>query len=226
MGHLHVRGATTSEGAERKILVGGQHAVPCSIFRDDAAYVALGHLHKAQSIGPKETVRYCGSLIPLSSTEQPYQHGVSLVTLDGAVATWEHVEIKRPVEFFSIGTECSGVRISELADHLRELGLPSDIEPQLRPFLQIRLSRQGLGTGFREQIERIASEFPVRIVEARPEPLPQTIDGACMSSTPAHSLTQISPEDMFRKAFRRSSKGEPTTAHLEIFHAAFMEAQE
>jgi exonuclease SbcD len=87
MGHLHVRGATTSEGAERRILVGGQHAVPCSIFPEEAAYVALGHLHKAQSIGPKKTVRYSGSLIPLSSTEQPYRHGVSLVTLDGATVT-------------------------------------------------------------------------------------------------------------------------------------------
>jgi len=225
MGHLHVRGATTSEGAERRILVGGQHAVPYSIFPEEAAYVALGHLHKPQSVGPKQTVRYSGSLIPLSSTEQPYQHGVSLVTLDGAVTTWEHIEIKRPVEFFSIGGDGSGVRLSELADHLRHLSLPSKMESHLRPFVQIRLSRQGLGTGFREQIERIASEFPVRIVEARPDPLPQTVDVTAASSIPTRSLAQISPEEMFLKAFRRSSKGEPTTAHLEVFHRAYMEAQ-
>lgn len=225
MGHLHVRGATTSEGAERRILVGGQHAVPCSIFPEEAAYVALGHLHKAQSIGPKQTVRYSGSLIPLSWTEQPYQHGVSLVTLDGEVITWEHIEIRRPVEFFRIGGDGSGVRLSELADHLRQLDLPSETEPHLRPFVQIRLSRQGLGTGFRDQIERIASEFPVRIVEARPDPLQETIDVSAATVTPTHTLTQISPEEMFLKAFRRSSEGEPTTAHLEVFHRAYTEAQ-
>jgi DNA repair protein SbcD/Mre11 len=225
MGHLHVRGGTTSEGAERRILVGGQHAVPDSIFPEEAAYVALGHLHKAQSLGPKQTVRYSGSLIPLSSTEQPYQHGVSLITLDGVVINWEHIEIKRPVEFLSIGSDGSGVRLSELADHLRQLGLPSEIEPQLRPFLQIRLSRQGLGAGFREQIDRIASGFPVRIVEARPDPLPQTLDVTAAASTPTHSLTQISPEEMFLNAFRRSSKGEPTAAHLDVFHRAYTEAQ-
>ena len=225
MGHLHVRGATTSEGAERRILVGGQHAVPYSIFPEEAAYVALGHLHKAQSLGPKQTVRYSGSLIPLSSTEQPYQHGVSLVTLDGTTVTWEHIEIRRPIEFFSIGGDGSGVRLSELGDHLRQLGLPSGMEQHLKPFVQIRLSRQGLGAGFREQIERIASEFPVRIVEARPDPLPQAIDVSATTSTPIHSLTQISPEEMFLRAFRRSSKDEPTTAHLEVFHRAYMEAQ-
>jgi exonuclease SbcD len=206
--------------------VGGQHAVPSSIFPDESAYVALGHLHKAQSLGPKQSVRYSGSLIPLSATEQPYQHGVTVVTLDGAVVTWEHIEIKRPVEFLSIGGDDSGVRLSELADHLRQLSLPSEMELHLRPFVQIRLSRQGLGTGFREQIERIASEFPVRIVEARPDPLPQTVEVTAAISTLTHSLTQISPEEMFLKAFRRSSKGEPTSAHLEVFHHAYMEAQE
>ena len=225
MGHLHVRGGATSEGAERRILVGGQHAVPCSIFPEEAAYVALGHLHKAQSMGHKQTVRYSGSLIPLSSTEQPYQHGVSLVTLDGSAVTLEHIAIERPIDFFSIGGDADGVRLSELADHLRLLNLPSDMESHLRPFVQVRLSRQGLGSGFREQIERLASEFPIRIVEARPDPLPQTVDLTAASSTATHSLTQISPEEMFLKAFRRSSKGEPTTAHLEVFHRAYMEAQ-
>jgi len=225
MGHLHVRGGTTSEGAERRILVGGQHAVPYNIFPEEAAYVALGHLHKAQSLGPKQIVRYSGSLIPLSATEQPYQHGVSLITLDGSVVSWEHIEIRRPVEFFSIGGDGSGVRLSELADHLRQLGLPPEIEPQLRPFVQIRLSRQGLGAGFHEQIERIAAEFPVRIVEARPDLLPQTTDLPDTTSALTHSLAQISPEEMFRKAFRRASKDDPTTQHLEVFHRAYTEAQ-
>ena len=98
-------------------------------------------------------------------------------------------------------------------------------EQHLRPFEQIRLSRQGLGAGFREQIERIASEFPVRIVEARPDPLPQTIDAMAAVSAPTHSLTQISPEEMFLKAFRRSANEEPTPGHLEVFHRAYTEAQ-
>ena len=73
-GHLHVAGGTELDGAERRILVGGQHAVPASVFPDEAAYVALGHLHKAQKIGG-EKVRYSGSLMPLSASEIDYRHG-------------------------------------------------------------------------------------------------------------------------------------------------------
>src|ERR1035437_6366121 len=97
-GHLHVMGAIESEGAERRILVGGQHAVPHDVFPPEASYVALGHLHKAQAVG-RDTVRYSGSLIPLSATEQPYLHGVTLVSLDAFKIVSEHIPIGRPVAF-------------------------------------------------------------------------------------------------------------------------------
>lgn len=101
MGHLHVAGGVESEGAERRILIGGQHAVPHDVFPAEASYVALGHLHKAQAVG-RDNVRYSGSLIPLSATEQPYAHGVTLVSLDGARVISEHIPIDRPVPFLSL----------------------------------------------------------------------------------------------------------------------------
>lgn len=226
MGHLHVRGGIESEGAERRILVGGQHAVPCDVFPAEASYVALGHLHKAQSVGPKETIRYSGSLIPLSATEQPYRHGATMVTIDGAAVAVEHVEIDRPVPFLSIGTRAAGIRLSDLADHLHQLKLPNDVAPHLQPFLQIRLSRQGLGSGFREQVDRIVSAFPVRVVEARPDPLSEQIAQASTHSSSLRSLTQIEPEEMFLKAFRRATGSEAREDHLKIFHRAYAEAQE
>lgn len=226
MGHLHVRGGVESEGAERRILVGGQHAVPYDVFPAEASYVALGHLHKAQSVGSKETIRYSGSLIPLSATEQPYRHGATLVTIDGPAVAVEHIEINRPVPFLCIGTQAAGVRLSDLADHLHQLKLPDDIAPHLQPFLQIRLSRQGLGSGFREQVDRIVSAFPVRVVEARPDPLPEQIAQASTHSSSLRSLTHIEPEEMFLRAFRRATGSEAAEDHIRIFHRAYAEAQE
>lgn len=226
MGHLHARGGTESEGAERRILIGGQHAVPTDIFPDDAVYVALGHLHKSQYVGSSEKVRYSGSLIPLSSTEQPYRHGVTLLTIDGAETRTEDIEITRPVEFLTIGRDGSGVRLSELGDHLRKLSIDRDIDPHLRPYVHIRLSREGLGSGFREQVDKIASEFAVRVVEARPEPVPETVNLNPMIPSASHSLTQMQPEEMFRCAFQRVCGSEPTSAHLEVFHQAYARAQE
>lgn len=224
-GHLHVRGGVESEGAERRILVGGQHAVPHSVFPAESAYVALGHLHKAQSVG-RETIRYSGSLIPLSATEQPYRHGVTQITIDGTNVRCEHIEIPRPVPFLRLNSQDGEIRLSELADHLRALACPADLPVHLRPFVQIRLSRQGLGPGFREQVERIASDFAVRVVEARPGPLPEILAQiAADSASPLRGLAQIEPEEMFLLAFRRATGAVPTTAHLDVFHRAYLEAQ-
>ena len=224
-GHLHVRGGAESEGAERRILVGGQHAVPHDVFPADSAYVALGHLHKEQPAGD-ETIRYSGSLIPLSATEQPYKHGVTLITIDDGMVATEHIEISRPVPFLRLPAAGAEIRLSELADHLRALAVPADLPLHLRPFLQLRLSRVGLGAGFREQVEQIAAGYAVRIIEARPDPLPGIVAHLTSTATSQPSLSQREPEEMFLLAFQRAIGAPATSAHLEIFHRAYREAQE
>jgi len=67
-GHLTVTGASTSE-SEREIHVGGLGSVGADCFPEAFAYVALGHLHRPQSAGGRERVRYSGSPIALSFSE-------------------------------------------------------------------------------------------------------------------------------------------------------------
>lgn len=43
-------------------------------------YVALGHLHGAQQVG-KESIRYCGTLLKYSVSEETHQKGLTVVTL-------------------------------------------------------------------------------------------------------------------------------------------------
>lgn len=220
-GHLHVAGGIESEGAERRILVGGQHAVPHDVFPTEASYVALGHLHKAQAIG-RDTVRYSGSLIPLSATEQPYTHGVTLVTLDGAQVTSEHIPVDRPVPFLRL-PEAGDMCLTELGDYLTALNLQSDLAINERPFIQIRLARDGLPPGFREEIDRIAENFPVRIVDARVAAIPGALNEALLSD-PLIRLAERDPEDLFKLAFEREFGAAPNAAHLDVFHRARAEA--
>jgi exonuclease SbcD len=215
-GHLHVMGAIESEGAERRILVGGQHAVPHDIFPVEASYVALGHLHKAQRVG-RDTVRYSGSLIPLSAAEQPYKHSVTLLSIDSSGVTMEQVPIERPVPFLRLPAT-GEIRLADLHDHLAQLGLSSDLEPHLRPFVQVRLAREGLLSGYREELDRIAEGFPVRIVEARVQPFAGV---AAQLDTASDSFTQLAdrnPEEMFKLAFLKKFNTEPTVSHLDVFH--------
>jgi len=217
-GHLHVLGAIESEGAERRILVGGQHAVPHSTFPMEASYVALGHLHKAQCVG-REVVRYSGSLIPLSATEQPYRHSVTLVSLDGAGVTSEQILLKRPIPFLRLPAT-GEVQLGDLHDNLAQLGLASDLEPHLRPFVQVCLAREGLLSGYREELDRIAEDFPVRIVEARVRSLAGVIPQTDSTAEAFVNLAERDPEEMFRLAFQKKFGSEPTRQHLDVFHRA------
>jgi exonuclease SbcD len=217
-GHLHVTGGLESEGAERRILVGGQHAVPPDVFPEAAAYVALGHLHRPQWIGGNR-VRYSGSLLPLSAAEIGYRHGVTLLTIDGGGAiVAEPIELPRPVPFFRV-PERGECRLAELADHLAALAVPPDVPLDMRPFVVLRLSRTELPAGWRAQVEEIAERFPVRVVDYRAgeaEARPREV-----TAEPHVRLAELQPEEMFVRAFERAHDGaRPTAAHLEVFHVA------
>lgn len=220
-GHLHVAGGIESEGAERRILVGGQHAVPHDVFPPEASYVALGHLHKAQAVG-RDTVRYSGSLISLSATEQPYLHGVTLVSLDGVKIVSEHIPIGHPVAFLR-RPEAGDMRLADFGDHLTALDLQPDLPICERPFVQVRLAREGLQPGFREEIDRIAESFPVRIVEARVTAMPDTLNELVVAD-PMIRLAERDPEDLFKLAFERAFGVAPDAAHLDVFHRARAES--
>ena len=83
-GHCYLAGASLSDLSERKILGGNLHALPHDLYPDDVAYVALGHLHRAQAVAGRETVRYSGSPLPLAVDEEAYPHQVVCLELEGA----------------------------------------------------------------------------------------------------------------------------------------------
>jgi len=89
--HAFVVGGAASE-SERPLSVGGSGAVAAGVF-DGFDYVALGHLHRPQTLGTN--VHYSGSLLKYSLSEAGHAKSVSLVELDGAgVARIEPIALK------------------------------------------------------------------------------------------------------------------------------------
>jgi exonuclease SbcD len=217
-GHLHVSGAIESEGSERRILVGGQHAVPADVFPAEATYVALGHLHKAQSVAA-ERIRYSGSILPLSASEIPYEHCATLITLNNDVAAIEEVPIDRPVPFLRLPAGSGEMRLDDLAARLAALNVPRDLPIEQQPFVQIWLSRDGLQPGYRAEIDRIAAEHPVRLVDPRVARPPEA-RAAEGDAAPLVRLAELEPEEMFRRAFLRRHDREPGSDHMKAFHFA------
>ena len=69
MAHLTVLGGEFG-GGERAAQSIFEYAVPAAIFPVDAHYVALGHLHRRQSLAAPCPVHYCGAPLAVDFGEQ------------------------------------------------------------------------------------------------------------------------------------------------------------
>jgi len=82
-GHLFAVGGKTSD-SENDIHIGNLGQVNSDHFPKEFDYVALGHLHRVQTVGDKNHIRYSGSLIPLNFNETKYEKVVLIADFSGA----------------------------------------------------------------------------------------------------------------------------------------------
>jgi exonuclease SbcD len=222
-GHLYAAGGNLSEKSERKIQKGNLEAVPHAAFEEDAAYVALGHLHLAQKVGGRENVRYAGSPIPLSLDEAGYRHQVVLVELDGAGAkSIEAIPVPRVVPILRLPEEGP----ARLADVLARLeNLPPDSgrrDPDLRPYLEVRLIVEAMEPGWKAAIEDAVEGKDARLL--RVERTSKGSGGAAHEQT-ARSLHEVTPEEVFRMKYAREHEGEPPVELLAAFSELVAEVE-
>ncbi|MCR5655631.1 MAG: exonuclease SbcCD subunit D [Lachnospiraceae bacterium] len=76
--HQFVTGAKTCESEE--IVVGGLDNVDATVF-DPFDYVALGHIHGAQSVG-RETIRYSGTPLKYSFSEKDHKKSLTVIEME------------------------------------------------------------------------------------------------------------------------------------------------
>ncbi|MCY8520087.1 exonuclease subunit SbcD [Bacillus atrophaeus] len=90
--HLYVAGGNQTD-SERPIEVGGAYTVAAESLPADAAYVALGHLHRPQTIKRAKTLaRYSGSPLAYSFSEAGYAKSVTVVEAGPAgKASWKEI---------------------------------------------------------------------------------------------------------------------------------------
>lgn len=222
-GHLHVLGAIESEGAERAIIVGGQHAAPADIFDPRLAYVALGHLHRPQAVG-RETIRYAGSLFPLSATERGYQHGISIVQIDGGAVTIRHRTLDRPAPFLRL-PERGAMAPDAARAALAALNLDPATPESLRPLVQLSLRLEGPYPGLEAELDAIAASFPIRFLGHLVERPPTAGDALTALDASPVPLGERDPAELFAAAFEKKHGAPPDPAHVAVFERALVAAK-
>lgn len=125
LAHAFVGGGQPSE-SERDIAVGGVDLVPAGVF-DGVDYVALGHLHRPQSLSDR--VRYSGSPLAYSFGEAGQQKQAWLLDLDaGGLAGVRAVPLPTPR------------RLTVLRGELPELLADPDLVPVEEHFVSVQLT--------------------------------------------------------------------------------------
>ncbi|ELS3714462.1 exonuclease SbcCD subunit D [Vibrio fluvialis] len=141
--HCFVDGAMESD-SERPLSIGGSDRVNHEHFAD-FDYVALGHLHQPQKKG-EEHIRYSGSLMKYSFSEQHQKKGMTLVELnDAGFVAAEHIPLSAPHDMRIIEGEL---------DQLLEQG---KTDPSAHDYLLVRLHDKH---AILEPMEKLRKVYP------------------------------------------------------------------
>lgn len=146
--HLTVVGGVMG-GGEREAHTILSYAVPAFIFPANTHYVALGHLHRPQTLPARCPVRYSGSPIAIDFGEEDNAPSVSIVEVSAATAAMVR-EVPVPVT----------VTLRTLRGTLEELSKMEVGEAWLRVYVA-----EAPRAGLREQVQEM---FP-RALEIRVE---------------------------------------------------------
>ncbi|MEC7795462.1 MAG: exonuclease SbcCD subunit D [Pseudomonadota bacterium] len=212
-GHLHCAGGLESEGAERRILIGGAHAVPPDIFPERLDYVALGHLHGPQNLADGR-VRYSGSCFPLSASEIHYSHGVTILDIDGRTVTATHREIAWPAPVLRL----PATGITDLAGLEAALaGIETEAPADLRPLVYVELIAEDAPTVVLGKAEELLRAAPVRPAGLRIHRDDADRQDAAPAAVP---LSETDPETLFAAAFEARNGFAPEARHLAAFRDA------
>lgn len=164
MSHAHMVGGAISEESERSIVIGTAEALSTDLFPAEVDYVALGHLHRPQAVGGETRIRYSGSPIPLSFSEENYKHQVLHVELEaGQPPKIDALLIPRAVKMIRISGSLSDVLLK--LDALDKPILPMEVQP----FLEVRVYADNapFPPNLRQQIEDALPEKTLRLVRLR-----------------------------------------------------------
>lgn len=205
VGHAHVDGAALGNG--RSLALGAGCAIPASVFPESFAYVALGHVHRAQALrNAVVPTHYSGSPLQLDFGEAGDDKSVRLVD----------VERDRPTVVREIPLQ-AGRPLVALHGTLEELETQwGDVEHDcwLAVTVRCRRAEPGLADRAREicpqavAVHLDPAERPEAVRRARP------------------SLRGLGSRELFRRYLTEARGDEsPADADLDLFEEVLADAE-
>lgn len=213
MGHLHALHCEVSDAdnLERAVL-GGLEGIAPHAFHDDIQYVALGHIHKAQRIGGREHIRYCGSPLPMSFSEHGYRHQALLLELpengDRRIAS---LDIPTAIRLIKIPHKPKPP--AEVLAELMALENAAGRPREAAPYLQVQVLLERPEPALRHQIEQALEGKWARLCKVQAF-YPQTDQDEKIELRKGR-LTELRPLQILHTIYESKFKN-PLPVNLEI----------
>jgi exonuclease SbcD len=197
--HLFITGGLTCE-SERPIEVGGSYAISADRLPEKAQYIALGHLHRPQSINYNDLdIRYSGSPIQYSKSEVGYSKCAYIVDVRaGEKAHIEEVMFNnyKPIEVW----KCSNVE--DAIEKCRKEG-----GRNIWVYIEVKTDRVISQSEMKEM-----RDLCPNIIEIKPE-----FKGQGFEESGMEDISEKSMRELFIEFYRSKNQVEPSDELTNLF---------
>lgn len=202
LGHCFVAGGQTEESdTAAKLMSGGSMVLPERLFQG-FSYVALGHLHRPQTLGTDRRIRYAGTPFPYAFSEANPALGFSVY--DVQTAEFRHLNIPSPYSL---------VVLEEEYERLLDLGRSGRYRDCM-----VKISMKDRFAG-QETFRQLKELFP-NLLHFSGCPLPEDSEELTLAE-----ISQFTGEELLERFMQERTGLPPTEQQLEWFHQAVEEAQ-
>ncbi len=201
MGHLFVHGGKETK-SERNIQIGGATAIRVSDFPDDVDYVALGHLHRPQTLNKENyPIRYSGSPIPMRFNEANYRKKVYLLEIsdEGALTLAEEIDIPVFKDLCIVEGDENEVKMQALSENWEG------------KYIQVKLTLDAVAIGINDEIRGIFEERGGDVLSVEID-LPQATE---IQKIQIEDMKQ--PTDVFKQYYQEEFGKEPDESMVQTF---------
>ncbi len=157
MGHLFAIGGSTSD-SEQTIYVGNLGDIGAEDFPKIFNYVALGHLHRPQTIGGNEHIRYSGSPNILSFSEINYQKKVVVLEIkENKINKINEVDVPHFRKILRVtGT------VDDCIEKLKAIHVE---EEELTPWVEVVIDNELSTTVSHTEINKVTENLPIEVLK-------------------------------------------------------------
>jgi exonuclease SbcD len=222
MGHLFAAGAQqSSDDDQERPILGNIECVSAAAFPTGLAYVALGHIHRAQVIGGHGHIRYCGTPVPMSFTESNYRHQVLSFEINNR--TLENLApIDVPVSIPLLRIPAAHQPFHEVISLIN--GSPDSDEDLVNaPYLEVRVLLEGPEPGLRYKIENALKGKYARLAKIDIKYLQAGIE-AKTQELAGKKLEDIRPVEVFTRVYEAKYHSPVPEILAGLFNEVLIEA--